>query len=93
MNMELANALTGEARAEYMALARMFETEGWRYFVKRMHAELDSARQRKEHAVSWETNRVAHGEVYVYTTLTELDDAVESEYASIAIQESDEGFQ
>lgn len=90
MNPELANMLPSAARAEYIALSRMVESDGWTYFVRRLRAERDSAQDRKNHASSWEANRVAHGEVGVYDILTEFADAIETEFASIAINESSE---
>jgi hypothetical protein len=68
----------------------MIESDGFKFLVRRLHVELESAQARKDHASSWEDNRVAHGEVGVYQTLTELDEAIENEFFTIAFTESDE---
>lgn len=73
-------ALTPAEKAEYTALSVLFESDGWRYFEARMWAEYESARLRKEHAPSWEQNRVAHGEVDTYRAILSLPLSIDNEY-------------
>jgi hypothetical protein len=80
---DIASRLPPELRAEYIALSRMFESEGWRFYMTRVLAEHEASRQRKEHASSWDANRVAHGEVHAYFMTICTEESVDAEYISM----------
>lgn len=83
-------ALAPDQKAEYFALSAMFESEGWRYFEERLWTEYESARSRKEHAPSWETNRVAHGEAEAYRAIMSLPLSIDNEFVGEDMPESED---
>lgn len=88
---ELLALIPPEAQEEYVELDRLFESDVWiRFVMPRLTEAVEAARARKEHAETWEDNRIAHGEVRALTATLELPAAIEAEIASVVEPEESE---
>lgn len=89
---EQLGRLSAHDKEAYLALVALFNSDGWHFLEERLWNEYEAARARKEHASSWEQNRVAHGEVEAYQAILSQPTSIDSEFASEDDTESEEDF-
>jgi hypothetical protein len=82
--MEIAQNLTEEDRATYIALTRLFESDGWTILNQMLEENRESATQRKLNASDWEENRIEHGKIFALDVMIGFPDSFENMYSHAA---------
>ena len=80
---ELQN-LTDEQQQRYMSLERLMESDGWPLIAEWAAAEAEAAKQRALNAQTWEENRIAVGQLFVFEQVAQLDEGIENEFRQLA---------
>jgi hypothetical protein len=79
--MEIAQNLTEADRATYIALTRLFESDGWTILNQMLEENRDAATQRKLHANDWIENRIEHGKIFALDVMINFPDSFENLYS------------
>lgn len=84
LDLEQIKNLTPAQKDRYMALERMFATDGWRIVTEHVTGLANDAAERELNAVNWETNRVWHGARAALLQMANMQDVTEKEFAALA---------
>lgn len=89
LDIEVLQNLTDDQKNRYMKMEQLLESDGWALLQQWLQGQAEAAQGRATYAQTWEDNRVAVGQMYVYTQLADLNDAVHAEFTELARQNAE----
>ena len=84
MEMNLVNSLTDQQKREYLAVSRVFGTEGWQILSNHYKSLAEQMLQVGANAGSWDEVVAAKAMRLAYDTFANLEDATEASFTQLA---------
>lgn len=82
--MEIVSHLSDADKTEYAAFTRMFESEGWSFFMEMLTNQERAARDRVFNAKDWDANRIETGKLQALEVMINFEEQTNTLYETVA---------
>jgi hypothetical protein len=89
LDQDIPQWLSDTAKENFLKLRSMFESDGWKLVMDFAGKKANEALLKGAEAVTWELNRVWHGQRRAWTDLATFETQVVNEFRQLAIQNRD----
>lgn len=87
---QIATNLTSTEKAEYLALLKMFESDGWKVLQEQFKDVRNGAQVTFERAPNWDTNRYFRGYIDAVDFAIGYEDISEKFFTRVALEHMNE---